>query len=151
MTMNDELVAEYLAAVDRAAADIPPSRRQDLLADLREHIAAARAELDPETEAGIRTILDRLGDPAVIATAARLDLTPPPAPPVPQPIRPGAAAARRGPGIVGRILIAVVAAFVLFFVVCAVGLLAYRTAGGGPRTGPVTVVTDAHPPSRPPG
>jgi uncharacterized membrane protein len=75
MSPNDPLVGEYLDAVTRATADLPADRRADLLADLREHIAAARAELVPETEAGVRTILDRLGDPAGIAAEARLGET----------------------------------------------------------------------------
>jgi len=36
-----------------------------------EHIDAARGGLEPETEAGVRTLLERLGDPAEIAAEAR--------------------------------------------------------------------------------
>lgn len=68
---NDRLVDEWLRAVSRAANDLSPHQRDGLLADLREHIATERAELRPETEAGLRTILDRLGDPAGIVTEAR--------------------------------------------------------------------------------
>jgi hypothetical protein len=67
----DRLVDEWLDRVERAAADLPPDQRGELLADLREHIAVARADLSPETEAGVRTILERLGDPAMIAEEAR--------------------------------------------------------------------------------
>lgn len=74
----DRMVGEYLDAVRRATVDLPPDRRNDLLADLGEHIATARAELDPETEAGVRDILDRLGDPVSIAAEARLGTPPPP-------------------------------------------------------------------------
>jgi uncharacterized membrane protein len=77
----DRMVGEYLDAVRRATVDLPPDRRDDLLADLSEHIATARAELDPETEAGVRDILERLGDPAGIAAEARLGTPPPPAAP----------------------------------------------------------------------
>ena len=52
---HDRMVGEYLDAVRRATVDLPPDRRDDLLADLSEHIATARAELDPETEAGVLT------------------------------------------------------------------------------------------------
>jgi hypothetical protein len=41
-----------------------------------------RAELDPETEAGVRDILDRLGDPASIAAEANLGMPPPPPVPI---------------------------------------------------------------------
>ena len=42
-----------------------------MLDEVREHIAQARAELDSESEAAIRTLLDRLGEPSDIAAAAR--------------------------------------------------------------------------------
>ncbi|MEU4227134.1 hypothetical protein AB0F17_22780 [Nonomuraea sp. NPDC026600] len=68
----DRLVEDYLAEVAHATAGLPAARREDLMADLREHITVARADLDPPTQAGIRTILDRLGEPAAIAEEARL-------------------------------------------------------------------------------
>jgi uncharacterized membrane protein len=86
---TDRTVESYLAAVRRAVADLPLDRQDDLLADLREHITAARADLDPETEAGVRAILDRLGDPAAIAAEARLGSAPPRPAPVPAPPRGG--------------------------------------------------------------
>lgn len=69
---TDRLVEDYLGAVSYACADLPPDRREDLLADLREHITAARAVLYQPTEAAIRTILDRLGEPSAIAEEALL-------------------------------------------------------------------------------
>jgi uncharacterized membrane protein len=68
----DRLVEDYLGAVSYACVDLPPDRRDDLVEDLREHIAAARAVLYDPTEAAVRTILDRLGEPAAIAEEARL-------------------------------------------------------------------------------
>jgi uncharacterized membrane protein len=68
----DRLVEDYLGAVSYACADLPPDRRDDLIDDLREHIAAARSTLYQPTEAAVRTILDRLGEPAAIADEARL-------------------------------------------------------------------------------
>jgi hypothetical protein len=67
---QDLLVHEYLTAVARAAADLPAVHRDELLTDLREHIAVARSQHEP-TEAGVRTILDRLGHPLAIVDAAR--------------------------------------------------------------------------------
>ncbi len=67
---NNQLIEGYLDAVRRATAALAPSRREDLLTDLREHIAVVRADLNPETEAGVRIILDRLGDPQSIAHEA---------------------------------------------------------------------------------
>jgi uncharacterized membrane protein len=68
----DRLVENYLAAVADACTGLPAGRRADLLADLREHIAVARAELSEPSEAAIRTILDRLGEPDEIAAEARV-------------------------------------------------------------------------------
>jgi hypothetical protein len=58
------IVSDYLAAVDNAARDLPPDRRVELVTDLAEHIAAARVELAPETEAGVREVLDLPRRPA---------------------------------------------------------------------------------------
>ena len=67
----DRLVTDYLLAVAVAGADLPPGRLDELLDDLSEHIVVARTQHAP-TEAGVRTILDRLGPPAAIAEAARV-------------------------------------------------------------------------------
>ena len=68
----DRLVEDYLGAVSYACVDLPPDRRDDLVGDLREHIEAARGVLYEPTEAAVRTILDRLGEPSAIAAEARL-------------------------------------------------------------------------------
>lgn len=67
---NDSLVADYLERVSRATAGLSADRRDELVRDLREHIETSRADLSVETEAEVRGILERLGDPAVIARAA---------------------------------------------------------------------------------
>ncbi|MCL6561992.1 MAG: hypothetical protein K6U87_03180 [Firmicutes bacterium] len=66
----EALVAEYLAALDAALTDVPAARRRQILEDVRQHLEAARASLPPDDEAGIRAVLDRLGDPAAIAAEA---------------------------------------------------------------------------------
>jgi uncharacterized membrane protein len=73
---KDRLVEEYLAAVADACIGLPPVRREELLDDLREHIAVARSRLNQPSEADIRTILDRLGEPAAIAAEARANEPP---------------------------------------------------------------------------
>jgi hypothetical protein len=70
-TEADALILRYLQDLESQLGDLPTNRRQELLDEVGEHIAAARAELDPETEAGVRTLLERLGDPADIAAEAR--------------------------------------------------------------------------------
>ena len=70
-TEVDDLILRYLQDLERELYDLPANRRQELLDEVGEHIAAARAALGPETEAGVRTTLERLGDPADIAAEAR--------------------------------------------------------------------------------
>jgi uncharacterized membrane protein len=89
VTSHDALVDNYLRAVSQAMAGVPAYRRDELLQDLREHIAAGRAEFgDDETEAQVRSLLDQLGDPAEVADEARIDAPfeatapRPPAPPL---------------------------------------------------------------------
>ncbi|MFC7929354.1 HAAS signaling domain-containing protein [Streptomyces cinereoruber] len=65
------LVTDYLATVEREASFLPAERREELLADLREHLdVAVGEERDPET---VRAALDRLGSPAAIVAAARAE------------------------------------------------------------------------------
>jgi hypothetical protein len=82
-TEADALILRYLQELEAELHDLPANRRQELLDEVVEHIAAARAELDPETEARVRTMLERLGDPADIAAEARerFGVQPPPTPP----------------------------------------------------------------------
>ena len=70
-TEADALILRYLQDLEGELRDLPANRRQELLDEVGEHIAAARAALAPETEAGVRTMLERLGDPADIAAEAR--------------------------------------------------------------------------------
>lgn len=65
-------VEKYLKRLDAELADLPRGRRREIVDEIAEHIAEARADLPaPEAEADIRTLLDRLGDPADIAAEAR--------------------------------------------------------------------------------
>ncbi|HWG98057.1 MAG TPA: hypothetical protein VNV66_01770 [Pilimelia sp.] len=76
---SERLVAEYLEQVATAAGDLPGARRDELLRDLREHIDTERSALPIETEAEVRTILERLGPPEAIAAAAATQLDTAPA------------------------------------------------------------------------
>jgi uncharacterized membrane protein len=67
----DQLVDDYLKRLKRELAGVPRERRNELVQEISEHIAEARAGLEAESEAEIRTLLDRLGDPAEIAGEAR--------------------------------------------------------------------------------
>lgn len=73
MNTVDSVVEDYLERLRRAAAELPPDQRQELVEGIREHIAAARATGAAGDEAAARTMLDRLGDPTDIVAAARED------------------------------------------------------------------------------
>ncbi|WP_432128129.1 HAAS signaling domain-containing protein [Streptomyces sp. bgisy082] len=76
------LVTDYLETVEREASFLPAGRREELLADLREHLdVAVGDERDPET---VRAALDRLGSPAAIVAAARAEEPEVPAAPRPE-------------------------------------------------------------------
>ena len=64
MTDTDVLVQDYLSRLERAAAGLEPERRQELLSGIEEHIEAARSSGIARDEAGMRTLLERLGGPA---------------------------------------------------------------------------------------
>ncbi|MER8046716.1 hypothetical protein [Streptomyces sp. NPDC094032] len=67
MKTSADPVRDYLAAVEREAATLPADRRQELLADLAEHIEVTRSER-PDTAIG--EVLAELGDPRTIAATA---------------------------------------------------------------------------------
>lgn len=66
----DRLVRRYLAQLDAALQGVDASRREEILADVHEHIEQGRDGLDTDDAASVRTLLDRVGDPAVIAAEA---------------------------------------------------------------------------------
>jgi hypothetical protein len=66
----DKLVRRYLAQLDAALRGVDASRREEILAEVRGHIDEGRTGLDPGDAASVRTLLDRVGDPAAIAAEA---------------------------------------------------------------------------------
>jgi hypothetical protein len=70
-TTADGLVNDYLRELERELSDLPRSGRQEVLAEIDEHIAEARSEIVEHDEAAVRNVLERLGDPADIAEEAR--------------------------------------------------------------------------------
>ncbi|WP_369368540.1 DUF1700 domain-containing protein [Streptomyces sp. CG4] len=70
MTITEHpLVKHYLATVTRETAGLSPERRNELLADLEEHIAVALEE-STSGDDEVRAVLARLGDPRTIAATA---------------------------------------------------------------------------------
>lgn len=70
-TTPDELVRRYLRRLRAELRDLPPDRRREVLDQIGEHIAVRRSEPDVRSEAQVRAMLDRLGDPAVLGADAR--------------------------------------------------------------------------------
>ncbi|MFI7233696.1 HAAS signaling domain-containing protein [Streptomyces cyaneofuscatus] len=77
MKTSQDPVRDYLSAVEREASALPADRRQELLADLAEHIEVTRAE---RPDAVIGEILAELGDPRTIAATALAESGSPAAP-----------------------------------------------------------------------
>lgn len=141
---SDQLVFGYLDAAERALTGVPEDRRRELLRDLSDHIAAERAALDPPTEAGVRAILDRLGDPATVAAEARVPEAGSPSPAV---ATVAAKPARRRPGTVGWVLIAIGLTLLTGLVVCIAGFAIFA-ARVGPVSEPVPASTVAPQPAQ---
>ena len=132
MNPYDDLVNDYLRAVEQALTDVPASRRDELLADLSQHIAAKRAELTPdrETEVEVRSILELLGDPADVAAEAMIDTDPPP----PIMIEPG-----KKLGAIAWVLITIASVSTLCVGTILVGVLAFASGDSdipGPEVSP---------------
>ena len=68
---TDDPVKKYLKQLDAELADLPRGRRREIVEEITEHIAEAQAQRPDQSEADIRTMLERLGDPADIAAEAR--------------------------------------------------------------------------------
>lgn len=66
----DTLVHDYLSRLDSALRGLPASRREQLLAEISQHLDESRSRLPEQSEAAIRDLLDRVGQPEEIAAEA---------------------------------------------------------------------------------
>lgn len=66
-----QLVDSYLRRLETELADVPASRRAEIMDEIRGHIAEERRVIADESDADVMNLLDRLGDPADIAAEAR--------------------------------------------------------------------------------
>ena len=69
-TQTDTLIDDYLKRLDKALAPLPKARRQQLVTEIAEHVAAARAELASPCGDAVRSLLERIGRPEDIAAEA---------------------------------------------------------------------------------
>ncbi len=65
-----KVLQSYFQKLDAALTGLPHSRREQLVAEIREHVEDAVAEQSPASEAELRHLLDRVGTPEDIAAAA---------------------------------------------------------------------------------
>ena len=89
---TDPLVEDYLRHLEAVASALPAYRREELLAEIREHLAEALRQVPAGDEAAVRSVLERLGSPEEIVAAAA-DPMPPGQPFVPVPETNGLAVA----------------------------------------------------------
>jgi len=66
----DGIVEDYLERLNAELADLPPSRRAEIVQEITQHVTDARSELGDESDAAIRNLLERIGDPEEIAAEA---------------------------------------------------------------------------------
>jgi hypothetical protein len=109
MPPREQLVDEYIDRLEAELGDVPPDRREEIVSEIRSHIAEETARGGLSTEADLHNLLERLGDPAEIAAAAR-------------PAKTAHEPARAGGGQVGAIE---VLAMVLTPIIWPVGVILY--------------------------
>lgn len=89
-------IASYLEELRSRAASLPSTRREELLLEIRSHIAATLPQ--GASEAQVRQMLDRLGSPAEIVAAESDDVPP-------EPVADRAVARLRWPDVTGLALL----------------------------------------------
>jgi uncharacterized membrane protein len=67
----DRIAEDYLRRLNDELGVLPVRQRREIMDEIRDHLAERRADMPAETEADLREILDRLGDPHEIADEAR--------------------------------------------------------------------------------
>lgn len=74
--LADRLVSDYLQRLDTALAGVAPDRRDEIVGEIRSHIEEQRAALHYETDADVYNLLERVGEPYALASAARSEPSP---------------------------------------------------------------------------
>ena len=67
---TDHIVDDYLHRLDKAATALPPERRSELLTEIRAHIDEDLRAAGVTNEVAVRNVLERLGSPDEIVSAA---------------------------------------------------------------------------------
>jgi uncharacterized membrane protein len=61
--LDHPVVDDYLHRLEAAATALPPGRREELVTEIRGHVAEALAVAGRDDEATVRSVLDRIGEP----------------------------------------------------------------------------------------
>ncbi|HEY8177360.1 MAG TPA: hypothetical protein VIH19_02080 [Candidatus Limnocylindria bacterium] len=120
----DALVSEYMGRLEAAAQPLPADRREELIAEVNDHIEAALAEAGSRDEVTARNVLERLGVPEEIVAAETGGGGDPASPPPATERRP-----RWGPAEVAAILLLTVGAIFLPVVGPLIGLVLVWMSG----------------------
>ena len=123
----DQIVDDYLHLLDLVLAQVPSPRRQELVAEVTEHIREARSQLPQQSEAAIRELLDRIGQPEDIAAEAHIDHLGP------------------VPGRRRRLLVGLTAVIVLIAIGFGIAALATRSTSPGNQVVRPTITTTTFP------
>ena len=73
-TSSERVMDDYLGRLEHSLSDVPAAQRKVIIAEIVTHIDEALAEEPDDSEASVRNVLDRVGDPEEIASEAREDL-----------------------------------------------------------------------------
>jgi uncharacterized membrane protein len=69
---SDQIFDDYLSRLRSAAQSLPADQSAELIDEIAEHLAAARAAGEADTTVGALNVLERLGDPqAIVASVQR--------------------------------------------------------------------------------
>jgi hypothetical protein len=73
---TDDIVDRYLVQLDTALRGLPEGPRRQIIEEIAGHISEGRSELEVNDEVGLRGLLDRVGDPELIAAEAGVEQLP---------------------------------------------------------------------------
>ena len=144
MSVNKtDVVGEYLREIELRLSGLPVLQRHELLADLREHIDAAR-ERGAYSEGEIIEVLERLGSPEVVAAAAYREAGPPLVMPPPEPPRAAPPAPSSGPNVWAWVL-AAAGGFAVLLLIGIAWLVLFARTGGESAPMPATTTDIVEP------
>src|SRR4051812_11147183 len=71
MTTQERVIDDYLDRLHRSLRDVPAAQREGIISEIVTHIDEALDAEPDDSEASLRNVLERVGDPEEIASEAR--------------------------------------------------------------------------------